>query len=60
LAQRDKAEANIHALIKRVLENRRLAIENMEKASLDIDNRQQERLKERDTMSQNHTKKEGQ
>jgi len=59
LAKRDEAENELHALIKRVLEDRRLAIENMEKVSLDIDNRHQERLKERETMSQNNTEKEG-
>jgi hypothetical protein len=59
LAKRDEAENELHALIKRVLEDRRLAIEEMEKVSLDIDTRHQKRLKERETMSQNNTEKEG-
>ena len=59
LAQRDEAENKLQALIKRVLEDRRLAIENMEQVSLEIDKQQQERLKERETMSQTPTKKEG-
>jgi len=59
LAKRDEAENELHALIKRVLDDRRLAIENMEKVSLDIDKRHQKRLKERETMSQNNTEKEG-
>ena len=59
LAKRDEAENKLHALIKRVLEDRRLAIEEMEKASLNIGIRHQKRLKERETISQNNIEKEG-
>jgi len=59
LSNRDEAETRLHALIKRALENRRIAIENMDKASAEIEASHQERLKERDTKSQNNTKEKG-
>lgn len=59
LANRDEAESRLHALIKQALENRRVAIDNMDKVSTQIDASQQERLKERDTKSQNNNEEKG-
>ena len=56
---RDQAEANLHALIKKVLEDRRIAIENMLKVSLEIEQDQLKRLTERDTLSQNNSQEKG-
>ncbi len=60
LTNRDEAETRLQALIKRALENRRIAIDNMDKASTEIEASHQERLKERDTKSQNNTEEKGQ
>jgi hypothetical protein len=59
LITRDEAENRLHSLIKRALENRQIAIANMEKASLTIDQEQQKRLKNRKDISQKNTKEEG-
>jgi len=63
LSKRDASEEVLHSLIKRVLEERHLAIKNMEKASLDINTKHQEKLNQRDIASQNidktHTEKKG-
>jgi len=59
LTNRDEAEANMHALIKKVLEERRVAIENMHQVSLQIDQEHQKRLTERDTLSQNNSQEKG-
>jgi len=59
LVARDEAEEKLHTLIKHVLQNRQIAIENMEKASLDIDKGQKERLEKRDAISQNNTEEKG-
>ena len=56
---RDQAEANLHALIKKVLEDRRIAIENMHKVSLEIEQDQLKRITERDTLSQNNSQEKG-
>lgn len=59
LVQRDKEEAKLHVLIKKVLDNRRLAIENMHKVSSQIEKEHQERLAERDAKAQNITQEKG-
>ncbi|PTB83817.1 hypothetical protein C9926_00945 [Sulfurovum lithotrophicum] len=59
LIHRDEAESRLHALIKKALENRRLAIENMHKTSNQIDKAHQKRLKERDHQAQNNTEGKG-
>ena len=59
LQTRNKAQETLNILIKRVLEERSIAIENMEKVSLDIDKQQQKRLEKRETMSQNITEEKG-
>jgi len=59
LIHRDEAESRLHALIKKALENRRLAIENMHKTSKQIDKAHQKRLKERDHQAQNNTEGKG-
>jgi len=59
LANRDKAETKLLALIKQALKNRRIAIENMEHASTEIEVSHQKRLKERDSKPQNNIEEKG-
>jgi len=59
LLQRDKEEAKLHALIKKALENRRLAIENMHQVSTQIEKEHQARLAERDAKAQNTSQEKG-
>lgn len=59
LSNRDEVETRFQALIKRVLENRRIAIENMDKVSAEIEASHQKRLDESDVKSQNNTEEKG-
>lgn len=59
LDERAEAEAKLHALIKQVLKDRGIAIENMHQVSLEIEKAHKERLIERDTKLHNNSEEEG-
>jgi len=59
LIQRDEEETKLHLLIKKTLENRRLAIETMHKASAEIEKEHKERLAERNAKAENNTQEKG-
>ena len=59
LDERAEAEAKLHALIKKVLEDRKIAVEDMHKISKIIEQEQQKRLDYRDSQTYENREKEG-